>query len=337
MYIETKEYTGSEYMYHPDSNLDFFLDGVTYDKVGVIDIEATGLSPAKSNFILGGILTYTKEGCIVTQYFAENLREEKQALYAYLDHISKLDVIITYNGKHYDIKYLKGRMADLQVLTDFVFPYNLDLYLFVNGHSSLRKLLPNLKQKTLENFMGLWSSRTDEISGGESVELYREYLLRPTNELRSTILLHNSDDVLQLSKLLPVMKKLDMEGGFYKQGFPAGGFFVQKIGIDARELKISGYQRKPMAYHAYGLDDSPCIIDLEGFSGEFYISLPLTKRQGLTIVDTRAIDYDFSDLEVYNNYGSGLLAVKTGDEVNKREVIHFVKLLLNRVEELIHQ
>ena len=78
-------------------------------------------------------------------------------------------------------------------------PYNLDLYLVLNGHSPIKKFVPNLKQKTVENYMGLWQSRTDEISGAESVELYNTYEKTGREDLESKILLHNSDDVIQLT------------------------------------------------------------------------------------------------------------------------------------------
>ena len=45
----------------------------------------------------------------------------------------------------------------------------------LNGHSPIKRFVPNLKQKTVENYMGLWQSRDDEISGAESVELYNVY------------------------------------------------------------------------------------------------------------------------------------------------------------------
>ena len=88
-------------------------------------------------------------------------------------------------------------------------PYNLDLYLVLNGHSPIKRFVPNLKQKTVENYMGLWQSRDDEISGAESVELYNVYEKNHDPALGEKILLHNSDDILQLSRLLPVIGKSD--------------------------------------------------------------------------------------------------------------------------------
>lgn len=57
-------------------------------------------------------------------------------------------------------------------------PYNLDLYLCLNGHSEIRNLLPSLKQKSVEAYMGLAPGRGDEIDGKESIALYRRFRKR---------------------------------------------------------------------------------------------------------------------------------------------------------------
>ncbi|MCL2816734.1 MAG: ribonuclease H-like domain-containing protein, partial [Oscillospiraceae bacterium] len=114
-------------------------------KICVLDIETTGLSPGRSHFILGGLLSLEEGEARLSQFFAESLSEEKQLLAEYVSEAEKYDVLLTYNGKHFDIPFLLSR-ADQLELDIFAMPYNLDLYLVLNGHSSLRKLLPNLKQ-----------------------------------------------------------------------------------------------------------------------------------------------------------------------------------------------
>jgi uncharacterized protein YprB with RNaseH-like and TPR domain len=138
---------------------------------GVLDIETTGLNPSKNKFILGGLFNKNEEK--VHQLFAETRADEQEALAAYLDEIYKLDMVITYNGKHFDIPFIEKRAAAHKMNIEPL-PYNLDLYLILNGHSPVKKFVPNLKQKTVENYMGLWVNRKDEIDGGESVELYNQ-------------------------------------------------------------------------------------------------------------------------------------------------------------------
>lgn len=334
-YIIQNDYIDNKYKPYQSRILDFYIGNIKHKKIGVLDIETTGLSPHNSHFILGGLLYYTDTGVTVKQYFAESLEEEKQTLIAFLEDVKALDIVITYNGKHFDIKYLKARMNQLGILSDYQFPFNLDLYLLLNGHSILRKLLPNLKQKTVENFMGLWSTRTDEISGAESVEMYKQFLVTKSNELRHLIMLHNSDDVLQLSQLLPVLEKSDIHKAFYSLGFPIDNLHIGKISLDSKEIKVSGYQRTPLSYSAYGLDDCPCFLDFDRFSEEFYVNLPIIKKSGLVIVDTKAFEKDFSELKKYETFDNGFLVLKQGNNVNYMETNHFIKLLMERILEVI--
>ncbi|WP_312651420.1 ribonuclease H-like domain-containing protein [Aminipila sp.] len=334
-YIIENDYIDNKYLKYQSRLLDFYIGNRKNKKIGVLDIETTGLSPHNSHFILGGLLLYTDAGVTLKQYFAESLEEEKQALVAFLEDIRTLDIVITYNGKHFDIKYLKARMSELGILRDYQFPFNLDLYLILNGHSTLRKLLPNLKQKTVENFMGLWSTRTDEISGAESVQMYKQFLTTQSSELRHLIMLHNSDDVLQLSQLLPVLEKSDIHKAFFSLGFPISDLHITKISFDSKEIKISGYQRNPISYSAYGLDDCPCFLDFDRFSEEFYINLPIIRKSGLVIVDTKAFLKDFSELKKYETFDNGFIVLKQGNNVNYMETNHFIKILMERILEVI--
>ena len=149
--------------------LDFYFKGM---RIGVLDIETTGLNPAVNHFILGGLYS-VPEGTL-HQFFAETRAEEEEALSGYLDILQDLDLVITYNGRHFDLPFVEKRWRRYSGASAAL-PYNLDLYLVLNGHSPIKRFVPNLKQKTVENYMGLWQSRDDEISGAESVELYNVY------------------------------------------------------------------------------------------------------------------------------------------------------------------
>lgn len=335
LYITENLYTDDKFKKYSSKVLDFYIGNIPHKKIGVLDIETTGLSPQTCNFVLGGLLIYQEDGVLVKQYFAENINEEAATLKAFLDDVAQLDLVITYNGKHFDINFLKTRMAELGILRDYQFPFNLDIYLVLNGHSSLRKVLPNLKQKTVENYMGLWASRTDEISGAESVELYFEFVRTQSSDLRHIIMLHNSDDIEQLSQLLPVFEKTDIHKAFFTLGFPVDDLYISKISMDTKELKVWGHQRYPISYSAYGLDDSPCFMEFDRFSEEFYISIPIIKKSGLIIIDTKAFEKDFTALEKYETFQHGFLVLKQGNDVNYMEANHFVKLLLERVLEVL--
>ena len=60
--------------------------------------------------------------------------------------------------------------------------------------------LPDLKQKTVEQFIGL--NRQDMYNGGELIKVYQEYQKNPDEKLISLLKQHNYEDVIDMPKLL---------------------------------------------------------------------------------------------------------------------------------------
>lgn len=306
-------------------------------KTGVLDIETTGLSPKHSSFVLGGLLTPESGALKAEQFFAEDLSKEQETLRAFLDAFSKTDVLITYNGKHFDIPFIKGRAG--KRADDL--PFNLDLYLLVKNYAPFRKFLPNLKQKTVENFMGLWQSRKDEISGKESVELYYRYLSHQEPEVKETILLHNHDDILQLYRLLRILKKVDLHRAMFHMGFPvipgasAGpgpSLVVEEILLSQGSLTITGRQRRrPAEYRCFELGDIPCSAHFSREQKHFSVALPVIRQAGLALLDLKALNMDIALLEKYPACQQGFLILEEQKEKHYLEINHFTKLFLERI------
>lgn len=306
-------------------------------KTGVLDIETTGLSPKHSSFVLGGLLTPESGGLKAEQFFAEDLSQEQETLRAFLDAFSETDVLITYNGKHFDIPFIKGRAG---TKADDL-PFELDLYLLIKSYAPFRKFLPNLKQKTVENFMGLWQGRKDEISGKESVDLYYQYLSRKEPEVKETILLHNHDDILQLYRLLRVLEKSDLHRAMFHMGFPvipctsAGSgpsLVVEKTVLSQGHLEITGRQRRfPAEYRCFELGDIPCSAHFSRRRKTFSVTLPVIRQSGLALLDLKALNMALSPLEKYPACQQGFLILEEQGEKHYLEINHFTKLFLERI------
>lgn len=148
--------------------------------IAVFDIETLGLMANKHPVILGGICYFDRElTCL--QYFAENLEDEEKVIGDCARELQKFDAVITFNGNRFDIPFFKKR-ANIFDIPLNAFPYHLDLYPVIRKFSDIKHFVPNMKQKTIEKFMGHFE-RTDEITGKESIELYYAYL-----RLRDTLL-----------------------------------------------------------------------------------------------------------------------------------------------------
>lgn len=252
--------------------LNIYFEGL---KVGVIDIETTGLHAEKNQMILGGIaFADFKNNQIKTlQYFAESKEEEQSVLEAYCAMLRRFDLLISYNGEHFDFPFFQKRLKATHS-SGFSFSpcQSLDLYRALNKHSHLRQILPNLKQKTVESFMGLWATRTDEISGAESVALYETYVKTGEKGLEDLILLHNEDDLLQLTRLLAVTGKIDFHKVMFYNGFPilhCGKMaYVEKIKLHKYHTEVFGIlNHVPMNCKWYEEDYEFCSSsETKGFS-----------------------------------------------------------------------
>lgn len=305
----------------------------------VLDIETTGLSPGTACFILGGLLSFGAGGeARLKQYFAEGIDEERLLLKEYIEEVSNYDVLLTYNGKNFDIPFLLAR-ADKHELDIFDMPHNLDLYLILNGHSSLRKFLPNLKQKTVEDFMGLWPYRADKISGADSANLYLEYQYKretyqDAEGYVGPMLLHNKDDVLQLGKLLPVLEKVDFHRAMFTLGFPVTSsgkkLSVKNIKFDGAHLKVSGVQKNaPLNFISYGAGAGDCFVKFEKKNSSFELCFPVLRKSGAVIIDLLKLPVETGDeLSAFPNFENGYLVLKNKNEVMHMEVNCFVKNFL---------
>lgn len=198
------------------------------DNIGVFDIETTGLKPDNCSVILIGFLKREKNEYRLYQYFAENTLEEGMILKAFFDDLKGTDCLVSYNGQSFDIPFINRRIeiADSDNgneidTSSFDKVAHFDIYRILRYYSDIKSFLPDLRQKTVEKYMGIDLIRKDEISGKESVELYYEYISFPKKEIMEKILLHNRDDVLQLFKLIPVIRNADVYRAFYEKGFPA--------------------------------------------------------------------------------------------------------------------
>lgn len=257
-------------------------------------------------------LSQDENQCTCIQYFAEGLYEERRILEKTVDTLKKLDVIVTFNGVRFDIPYVKKRAEIFDIPFDNI-PYHLDLYQVIRNYSDIRNFLPNLKQKTVEKFMGLFS-RTDEISGKESINLYYDYLDNGDPELKREILLHNSDDVFQLYRLMDIIKKTDFHKAMNELGFPVKGknYYVEirEANVVNNKFTVKGISHLPVSERIYFGETLNYRIKP---NKTFEISMDLVPFRNYLIADLRNFDCSNSLIKDLPGYSNEYLVV---DESN---------------------
>lgn len=171
-----------------------------------LDIETTGFTARSSSLYLIGCAYFSDGFWHVIQWMAETPAEQKDILDSFFSFAKNHRFLIQFNGNNFDIPYLTQKCAQLDL------PYSFDGY---SGADIYRRLFPyknfldllNLKQKTIESFLGL--NREDTFNGGELVAFYQDYVNHPTQETRSVLLLHNEEDLKGMLEILPMLSYFD--------------------------------------------------------------------------------------------------------------------------------
>lgn len=174
------------------------------------DIETTGFSGDTSNLYLIGCTYYRDGGWNMIQWFVDTRDSEPQVLEAFFRFLRDFKILVHFNGDGFDIPYLLKRCARLGVSGSFDGVASLDIY---KKARPLKRLLglDSLKQKAIEQFLGV--TRTDVFSGGELIEVYREYLRSGDQRLLRLLILHNEDDLKGMPSILPILNYTDFLDG----------------------------------------------------------------------------------------------------------------------------
>ena len=191
----------------------------------LFDIETTGFSAKKSDVYLIGIC-YRKDGhAVIEQFLTQSTEEQPELLSQFAKRLTEHRAILTYNGTGFDLPYLREKYGSDPFCSHNI----LDLY---KELSPLKDFLglSNLKQKTVETFLGL--TREDTYSGGDLIPVYRHYTATKDDLPRSLLLLHNYEDVLGMLQLLPVLSY---------PAFLKGAYQIRRAGVSPSDetLQIS--------------------------------------------------------------------------------------------------
>lgn len=304
------------------------------------DIETTGLSPRKCSVILGGLTVPDGEGArLAVQYFADKPDEEPELLDRYCGMLSQYDTVVTYNGDSFDLPFLKKRLKAAGIRTEALdHLYSLDMYKVLKKHSGLPELLPDLKQKTVEMFMGGGGLRTDRISGGDSVKRYFDYVDSTGDRrgrLLDSILLHNRDDIVQLTAITGILHNLDLHEIMFSEGFPvmAGDrkFSVRSMKVDEKGLTAEGKIFGGSLQYSYYRGS----VQSEATGDSFFLSFGTADAAGYSVADVREAGADVPELEELGGFESGYLILRdSGGNVQYHEANRLVRTMLKKLASL---
>ena len=171
----------------------------------------------------------------------------------------------------------------------------IDLYKMIRPYKASLGL-SNLKQKTIERFVGL--NRIDQMNGGQLIEVYFDYLSTDDARSKSLVLQHNRDDMDGMFYLADILAlKALSEGEFSVADLSMSGTerLKLKISLDLKHFPdmdiASMYHDKNSALNKAGLS-SPLLM-ISSDERKAYISLPV--EHGVFI-------HFYEDYKNYNYY-----------------------------------
>ena len=180
---------------------------VKAEQLVFLDTETTGLGLGSGIFVfMVGIGRYQEERIVVSQYFVRDPGEEPAMLASLSQDMPEHPVLVTFNGKAFDIPLLNNRYILNSINSPFVSATHIDLL-----HLSRRLWRDRLPSRTLLNLEAqiLGATRTQEdIPGWVIPQLYKDYLHTGDARLLKSVFYHNSKDILAMIGLLNHVGKL---------------------------------------------------------------------------------------------------------------------------------
>ena len=169
------------------------------DVTAYLDIETTGLS--HFNETITTIALY--DGKSIFYYVKDRNLDD------FSEDIKRYKVIVTYNGKSFDVPFIER-----------IFGIELN-----QAHIDLRYILANLGYtgglKSCENQLGFYREDLADIDGYFAVLLWVDYLNNGNEKALETLLAYNIQDVLTLENLMVIAYNLKIKKTpFYKNLLP---------------------------------------------------------------------------------------------------------------------
>jgi uncharacterized protein len=182
--------------------LELFLEGKDIpapSSVVYLDTETTGLAGGTGTCaFLIGIGAADGPGFRVRQFFLRDFTEEKAALSALAEALEPYDLLVTYNGKTFDVPLLETRYTLARMRSPFSRMVHLDL---LHPARRLWKLrLESCQLKNLEREL-LGIARNGDVPGSEIPQIYFDYLRTRSAKGLQPVFFHNALDIVTLAGL----------------------------------------------------------------------------------------------------------------------------------------
>ena len=160
----------------------------------ILDIETLGLFGRA--IVLIGIARPRNKATCINQYLLRDIPDEPGALWECISHLEENAALITFNGRAFDVPFIKERLGFYGIEASFNNPH-FDLLHF--SRRAWRDQLPDCRLETIENYLGI--HREVDVPSAMVPEFYETYLKTRNVGPLVAIVEHNKQDLLTLASL----------------------------------------------------------------------------------------------------------------------------------------
>ena len=164
-----------------------------------LDLETTGL--AATPLFLAGTAFMDRDKLKVVQLLARDYSEEAAVVSILDDLLSRFDTCITFNGKSFDIPYLRERSKYHKIDLRSA-PRHFDL--LHHARRAWKHCLPNCRLITLEWYI-LGRRRIGDVPGWEVPCIYHDFVHTKDARRLTVVIRHNLMDILSMAELLVIL------------------------------------------------------------------------------------------------------------------------------------
>jgi uncharacterized protein YprB with RNaseH-like and TPR domain len=171
------------------------LSRVDPTRVGWVDIETAGFI-GRPIFLVGLMRPLDGE-LVITQLLARDYSQERALLAACAALVAELEVLVTFNGKCFDLPFLRDRMAYHRLAGELEVEA---VDLLWAARRRWRGRVPDCRLQTLERHL-CRRLRAGDIPGAEIPQRYHDFVRSRDAGLIAPVMRHNRLDLLTMAEL----------------------------------------------------------------------------------------------------------------------------------------